>query len=247
MKYIRIIMVLFIFLFVGGCNNSNNKAEIIAGVDESGLSVKNYEKEEVLKSNIMITNSNYHTFLGFKLREHNKYGSGFIYSEDENSYYALTNYHVINRDDSYNHSELVVEDYFGSKIKANIIKISKEFDLAIISFEKVDNLNVLSLSHENILVNEHLKSMGNPSSIRNVISDGVATCYSDVDVSDGYDLDFDVVVHSAYVQKGSSGGALLNLEDEVVGVTYAGVFDSDGNFIIGYAIPVSKVLEFINK
>ena len=55
------------------------------------------------------------------------------------------------------------------------------------------------------------------------------------------------MVHSAYIKGGSSGGALLNNNDEVIGVTFAGVFDNKGEFVRGYAIPVSKVNEFLSK
>ena len=96
-------------------------------------------------------------------------------------------------------------------------------------------------------VRESVKSMGNPNSIKNVITNGMINCYSYISLNNNKSkVDFEVIVHSANINSGSSGGALLNEYNEIVGITFAGVFDNKGNFITGYAIPLEKIVEFIN-
>ena len=90
--------------------------------------------------------------------------------------------------------------------------------------------------------------MGNPSSIKNVISEGKIDCFGYVSLdSTKSNIEFEVIVHSAAIAGGSSGGALLDSNNEIIGITFAGVFDRDGIFITGYAIPSEKIIEFLNK
>ena len=65
-----------------------------------------------------------------------------------------------------------------------------------------------------------------------------------IDLSDSSPADsnvkFDVIEHSAFINRGSSGSALINPNGEVVGVNYAG---GEREF---YAVPASRVIEFLN-
>ena len=99
-----------------------------------------------------------------------------------------------------------------------------------------------------VIIGENVKSLGNPHSIRNVVSKGQVNCYSYVTLDTNKSkVDFEVIVHSAKIAGGSSGGALLNSDNEIIGITFAGVFDNTGNFITGYAIPAMRIKEFLNR
>ena len=211
-------------------------------------SVSSEENEELLKANVVVYNHNYNSFLGIKLKKHNTYGSGFVFKEDSNNYYVLTNNHVVSPDYSFNNNEIFIEDYYGNKYEGKVINRSSEYDLAIVKFSKEIELNVLEIVSDDSVIGEKVKSMGNPSSTKNVINDGKVSCYSIVNINnERSNIQFDVLVHSAVIKNGSSGSALLNEENEVIGVTFAGVFDKDENFITGYAIPASKINEFLSK
>lgn len=247
-KYLKLISILFAFFFVCACDNDSiNNTKMVSSVATSEYKVSN-ENYDILKANIMIFNNKYSSFFGLKYKENNSYGSGVIYSSDDNYYYALTNNHVISYDYSYNSQELYVEDYYSNIYAAEVVYSNIKYDLAIIRFAKNIDLKVLNISENNVNVRESIKSMGNPNSIKNVVSEGMVNCFSYITLNNHKSkVDFEVIVHSALIASGSSGGALLNSNNEIIGITFAGVFDREGNFITGYAIPVEKINEFLNR
>ena len=183
-----------------------------------------------------------------KYRENSSYGSGVIYKSDDKFYYALTNNHVISRDYLYNNQDIYIEDYYCNKYAAEVVYSDITYDLAVIRFSKNNKLSELKISEDNVSVRESVRSIGNPNSIKNVVSEGMINCYSYINLDNKKSkVDFEVIVHSALISGGSSGGALIDSENQVVGITFAGVFDNNGSFITGYAIPSSKIIEFLNK
>lgn len=246
------IVVLCAFFFIGTCiEDGSSYSTVTVSSSLSGeydMSALNSNDKEVLKANIMVFNDQYSSFLGITYKENNSYGSGVIYKSDAKFYYALTNNHVVNLDYAYKHQDLYIEDYYANKIAAEVVYSDVKYDLAVIRFAKTSKLNELKISDDAITVRENVKSLGNPHSIRNVVSKGQVNCYSYVTLDTNKSkVDFEVIVHSAKIAGGSSGGALLNSDNEIIGITFAGVFDNTGNFITGYAIPAMRIKEFLNK
>lgn len=250
MKYFKLIITLVIFFVVSGCTcygASEHNAEMVSTENRGYLNYSN-EYEDILMANVIIYNNNYSSFLGLKYKKHNTYGSGFIYNSDDSYYYVLTNNHVVSYDYNCNKHELLIEDYYGNKYNAELISKDINYDLALIRFEKKILLKELSISKDNIKVRDSVRTMGNPDSNRNVISDGMISCFSNINLDTMKSkVNFEVIVHSASIKGGSSGSALLNKYNEVIGVTFAGVFDKEGTFITGYAIPASRINEFLSK
>lgn len=252
MKSIKIILLLFVFLCVGGCSNSSKNdlnTEMVSSVgDKYSFTALDLENEELLKANVIVYNKNYSSFLGVKYKQYNSYGSGFIYEEDENYYYLLTNNHVVSYDYSFNNHKIIVEDYFNNKYDGEVINTSSKYDLAVVRINKKVELNVLDIVSEDATIGENVKAMSNPSSLKNIISEGKINCYSIINLNTNKsNVNFDVLVHSADIMKGSSGSALLNSNNEVIGVTFAGVFDNNGEFVTGYSIPASRINEFLGN
>ena len=242
-------MVILLTLFlVSACSNNESiyKERMVSSYGRD-LYINSKENDFVVKANVMIFNNHYSTFWGIKYKEDNSYGSGVIYKKDRNYYYVLTNNHVISYDYSYSNQQIIVEDFYSNKYSGEVIYSNISYDLAIVRFENKENLQVLNIGSNNSQVRESVRSMGNPESIKNVINTGMINCYSYVSLNNSKSkVDFEVIVHSANINGGSSGGALLNEDNEIIGITFAGVFDNKGNFITGYAIPVEKIIEFIN-
>ncbi len=249
MRHLYKILFLCALLLISGCSARNdNNAQTVSSENTNYYSkVSGSLNDEIVKSNVMFYNRNYSTFLGIKYKEYNTYGSGFIYDEDVNYYYVLTNYHVVTYNYSYNHNELYLEDYLGNKYETEVLSSDINYDLAIVRFKKENRLKVLKFG-SNVEVRNSIKALGNPDSIKNVITNGQITCFSNINMnSNKSKVNFEVIVHSAKIDGGSSGGALLNTDNEVIGITFAGAFDKNGEFVNGYAIPVEKIKEFINK
>lgn len=246
-KYFKMIVILFAFLFVCACSNNDNVYNFKTVSSNDFNYTVSKENEDILKANVMIFNKNYNSLLGLKYKEDNSYGSGVIYNSDNNYYYVLTNNHVINYNYAYNNHELIIEDYYLNRYNGEVIYSDAMYDLAIVRFEKTADLKELTISLDSD-VRKSVRSMGNPSSVKNVINDGMINCYSYIKMdNEESKVDFEVIVHSAAIAGGSSGGALLNSDNEIIGITFAGIFDNNGTFITGYAIPSSKIIEFLNK
>lgn len=248
-RIFRVTILLFAFLFVCACSNEEKiyNAKIVSSVSDVQYVVSD-EAEEVLEANVMIFNNCYSSLLGFKYKENNSYGSGVIYKSDENYYYVLTNNHVVSYDVNYDKQDLILEDYYLNRYEAEVVYSDVSYDLAVIRFEKNIDLAVLNINDDKISIRENVRSMGNPDSVKNVINDGEINCFSYVTLNNEKSkVDFEVIVHSAQISSGSSGGALLDSNNNIIGITFAGVFDNEGDFITGYAIPSYKIIEFLNK
>lgn len=161
------------------------------------------------------------------------FGSAVIFDQDQDYYYALTNEHVI-RDAS----TIDALDYEQERYAASIVARSSSRDLAIIKIDKSNRLKVLSIARD-YEINQEIKAVGYPSSIFSITS-GVI---SDVeDISD--DLPIDIIVHTAIIDHGSSGGAIVNDRNQIIGINYAGYFD-EGELLHSYAIPLEDIQSFL--
>ena len=188
-------------------------------------------------------------------------GSGIIFDEDSTYYYCLTNNHVVYYDSSkYSSVEYRVYDcyqnvYGDSSIKnykhTALIGALPEYDLALLKFEKGEKeLTVVNMADNSKA--ELVFSLGNPKSLANAISFGETTGYKTFtpkeETIEKSNVTFDVLTHTSEIDNGSSGGALLNYNLELVGINFASsVASSTGEFIRGYAIPIEKVKEFIER
>lgn len=228
------------------CGCSNEYVTKMTSSNDNAKYSASSEYNDIMLANVRVINEEYNSFMGLKYSEHNTYGSGVIFEEDEMYYYALTNNHVVDFSNSYSKNELYIEDYYNNRYNAEIVISDSSYDLAIIRFSKEISLKELDIKMNNSIVGENIKTLGNPNKLKNVITEGVVSCYNSIKLDDS-DVNFNILVHNAEIANGSSGGALLNENDEIIGITFAGVFDKKGNFITGYAIPSEKIIEFINE
>ncbi len=108
------------------------------------------------------------------------------------------------------------------------------------------NVKKLPIISDNPLPKDDVISLGSPKEQSNSITYGHVYGYKNVTIPNSSksssNVTFDVIYHDAFINKGSSGGPLLDSNLNVIGVNYAS--NSSG---IGYAIPAVKVKEFLNK
>ena len=96
-------------------------------------------------------------------------------------------------------------------------------------------------------ISDTVIALGSPGGQQNAISFGEIKKYSlvKIDIEEEMsNVTFPTAYHTAPIKGGSSGGALISCELELVGVNYAGLDDEFGN---GYAVPIQKVLEFLEE
>jgi serine protease Do len=161
------------------------------------------------------------------------FGSAVIYESDEQYYYALTNDHVIDE-----YMSISAIDYENNRYSVEVIDSNQSYDLAVIKIEKDIKLKEIEFA-DSFSVYDEVIAVGYPSSVYKE-TDGVVTTYETID----YDITFAVIVHSAYISKGSSGGALVNQDNELIGINFAGYFENN-ELSESYAIPIQQVKTYL--
>ena len=169
--------------------------------------------------------------------------------------YVLTNCHSVTLLEGYKKIEIEVEDCFGNVYPASVATsgdtaiCDPSYDLAILAVGGMsDKLGAIELAAENPSIGERVYSIGSPSGQSNAITVGEITDFLNVKLeAEEYltNVEFGVFLHTAEVRQGSSGGALVNSNLQLVGINYAG--KGGDAFSNGYAIPINKIHEFIEK
>ena len=163
-------------------------------------------------------------------------GSGFLVSEDG---MILTNKHVVLRDDV----EYTVFTNDGESYSAEVLARDPIQDLAVIKIEGPSPFPFLKLgSSEKLQIGQSVITIGNAlGEFRNTVSVGVVSGLGrTITASDGQgfvETIEDVIQTDAAINRGNSGGPLLNLAGEVVGVNTATVLNAQN---IGFAIPSDR-------
>lgn len=170
-------------------------------------------------------------------------GSGFIFKEDDISYYAITNYHVINPN-GYN-ARYEVKAY-GDKYytEATVIAGDEDLDLAVIKFDKLYREDVTLINIEARLFysftpGELVMAIGNPLNLDNNVTFGEFISMESID-----NVDYDVIHHNASIHEGSSGGALVDVDGNLLGVNAWGANSVDSE---SFAIPNYIVYIFLKN
>lgn len=154
-------------------------------------------------------------------------GSGFIISHRG---YVLTNYHVVTGAD-----EVRVRLLDEREFLAEIIETDERSDLAVVKIPAQTDLPVIALGNSDQLeVGDWVIAIGNPFGLDQTVTVGVISATGRSDL--GLTARESFIQTDALISFGNSGGPLLNLDGEVIGINTAIVASGHG---IGFAVPVS--------
>ena len=178
-------------------------------------------------------------------------GSGVIFKQEGNTYYALTNNHVVSSENaSYNNTDILISDAYGNQVRAYVKCQSAEYDLAVVYFTSDVELYTVEMDVRPPDRNEPVIALGHPNGLINVTTYGevvnIDTAGEGAQNSVS-NVTFPVLWHTADVDHGSSGGALLSIDFKLLGVNYATSTKESGEFAYGFAIPTEKVAEFLSE
>ena len=161
--------------------------------------------------------------------------------------YIVTNNHVIsdaaNKPADY---DLTVVFNDGHVVPAHLIGRDLKTDLAVLKVDNVDKLTVARMGDsEKLIVGEEVIAAGAPLGLRSTVTHGIISAlHRPVPLSgEGSDTDtvIDGVQTDASINHGNSGGPLINMDSEVIGINTAGKSLSDSASGLGFAIPVNEV------
>ena len=171
-------------------------------------------------------------------------GSGAIINAEKG--YVLTNNHVIKDAD-----KITVQLHDGREFKAKVIGADEMSDVSLIQVEKPKNLTALKLADSDKLrVGDFTVAIGNPFGLGQTVTSGIVSALGRSMGSDSGTYE-NYIQTDAAVNRGNSGGPLINLNGELIGINTAILSPSGGNAGIAFAIPsnmannlVQQILEF---
>lgn len=214
--------------------------------------IPDYEKigenvvREALLSNVLIKATDYEASFGLYVPTGASSGSGVIYKHSRGKYYVLTNCHVTTGEGE--KTTYKITDAYGNVYDATLAASDVAYDLAVLVFSAEEELKTVKIDSRTPSEAELVVSMGAPGGVCNSYTFGEVMNYKSVEVSPSEahisNVKFPVIWHTAYSSQGSSGGALLGADLELLGVNFA-TATSEGEFAYGLAIPAEKILEFL--
>lgn len=173
-------------------------------------------------------------------------GSGVIVERRGNTVYVLTNNHVAGNAD-----EISVTLYDKRTFDAELVGKDPLRDLALISFETRDDVPVAKLGNSNeVQVGDWVLAIGNPFGFEATVTSGIVSAKGRRQSPDGRSIT-DYIQTDAAINQGNSGGALVNLHGEVIGINSWIASQSGGSIGLGFAIPINNatpsIADFIDK
>ena len=155
-------------------------------------------------------------------------GSGVIVTADG---YILTNHHVVDGAD-----EIKVELTDDRTLSAKLVGTDKASDLALLKVTAGDLHPIAMGNSEGVRVGDVVLAVGNPLGVGQTVTMGIISAKGrSTSTGDGGYEDF--LQTDAPINHGNSGGALVNMKGELVGINSQILSSNDGNIGIGFAIP----------
>lgn len=167
-----------------------------------------------------------------KTRKARGLGTGFIISSDG---YICTNYHVVRNVDT------VTVSVADKSYEAEIIGSDMITDIALLKIKGKGQFKPVYFGNsEDVKVGDFVLAIGNPFGLDKTFTSGVVsgTGRRQLDEMGNSHIQTD-----AAINQGNSGGPLINLDGEVIGVNRAIYSSSGGNIGIGFAIPINAAKE----
>jgi S1-C subfamily serine protease len=177
-------------------------------------------------------------FFGFPLPQSQRQealGSGFVIDK---AGHIITNYHVVEGarsvDVSFSNNE---------SMRARIVGVDPSTDVAVLRVDAHSRaLTPLTLGNSDaVRVGDSVVAIGNPFGLERTVTTGIVSALQRViQAPNAYSIDH-VIQTDAALNKGNSGGPLLDAEGRVIGVNSQIQSGSGGNVGIGFAVPINTV------
>jgi serine protease Do len=163
-------------------------------------------------------------------------GSGIIVRHAGDRYYVLTNNHVVS-----NATEVSVRLNDQRVFKASVVGTDPRKDIAMVSFDSRDTIPVADLGDSGSLqVGDIVLAVGNPFGFESTLTMGIVSALGRRSTQGDVSSYTDYIQTDAAINQGNSGGALVNVQGQVVGINTWIAAPTGGNIGLGFAIPINN-------
>ncbi|MBV4365818.1 serine endoprotease DegP [Erwinia sp. BNK-24-b] len=160
-------------------------------------------------------------------------GSGVVINAEKG--YVVTNNHVVD-----NATKIQVQLSDGRKYDAKVIGKDPRSDIALIQLNDAKNLTAIKVADsDDLRVGDYTVAIGNPYGLGETVTSGIVSALGRSGLNvENYE---NFIQTDAAINRGNSGGALVNLNGELIGINTAILAPDGGNIGIGFAIPSNMV------
>ncbi|QJC29498.1 Do family serine endopeptidase [Enterobacteriaceae endosymbiont of Plateumaris pusilla] len=154
---------------------------------------------------------------------------------DAKNGYIITNHHVIDKA-----KKIEIELNDGRYFEGSVIGSDPKIDIAIIKIKNAKNLIAFKMADSDKLkIGDYTIAIGNPYGLGNTVTTGIISGLGRNGVNTSTYENF--IQTDAAMNRGNSGGALINLNGELIGLNSAILSPDGGNVGIGFAIPSNAI------
>ncbi|WP_215509183.1 S1C family serine protease [Limosilactobacillus fermentum] len=175
-------------------------------------------------------------------------GSGVIYKKSGNVAYVVTNNHVVSGS-----SEIQVILSNGKTVDAQIVGTDETTDLAVLKINAANVTTVATFGNSNdIAAGQDVIAIGSPmgSEYANTVTKGIISATKRTVKASDSSVATTVIQTDAAINSGNSGGPLVNVAGQVIGINSMKLASStDGTSVegMGFSIPSNEVVRVINQ
>ena len=165
-------------------------------------------------------------------------GSGIILSEDG---YIITNAHVLTDGKAFTVITADEEEY-----PASVVGSDNKTDIAVIKVDKTDLPAAVIGDSDEVKLGEAVVAIGNPAGLSGSVTNGIVSGLNRKIRSDATGFDMDCIQTNAAISPGNSGGALVNMYGQVIGITSSKYVNASYEGL-GFAITINEVLPIVEE
>lgn len=165
-------------------------------------------------------------------------GSGVII--DAKQGYVVTNSHVVENAD-----QITVKLTDGREFKAKKLGSDEQSDIALLKIEPADLTAIPLSDSDKLRVGDFVVAIGNPFGLNQTVTSGIVSALGRSGLNIGGYENF--IQTDAAINRGNSGGALVSLTGELVGINTAIFGPNGGNVGIGFAIPSNMMKSLVDQ
>ena len=173
-------------------------------------------------------------------------GSGVIVERRGNKVYVLTNNHVVDGADEIKITLNDEREFNGELVGGDSLR-----DLALVSFQTREDVPIAKLGDsDEVWVGDWVLAIGSPLGLESTVTAGIISAKGRT-VGVGPKTYTDYLQTDASINRGNSGGPLVNLDGEVIGINTLIKSNNGGSMGLGFSIPINNarkdISDFIEK